>query len=103
MEVGDRHLNGLGVVQGGAIFTLADIALAAASNAHGTAAVSINANISYFKAVTGGTLVAEATEESLNHKLATYSVRVTAGDGGELIALFQGTVYRKKETIKSLL
>jgi acyl-coenzyme A thioesterase PaaI-like protein len=38
----------------------------------------------------------------INPKLATYTVRVTS-DGGELIALMQATVYRKKETLESLL
>jgi len=101
LQIGEHHLNGLGIVQGGAIFTLADLALAAASNAHGTVAVLVNANISYFKATSGGVLLAEAGEEFINPKLATYTVRVTS-DTGELIALMQATVYRKKETLESL-
>ena len=36
MEVSERHLNAAGVMQGGAIFTLADYAFAACSNSHGT-------------------------------------------------------------------
>ena len=98
----EKHLNGLGTVQGGAIFTLADLTLAAAANSYGRAAVLINANISYFKAVATGTLTAETAEESLNFKVATYTVRVTSQDN-ELIALMQATVYRKKETLESLL
>ena len=35
MSLRPDHLNGLGSVQGGAIFTLADFAFAAASNSHG--------------------------------------------------------------------
>ena len=34
MEIKPAHLNGGGVCQGGAIFTLADLAFAAASNSH---------------------------------------------------------------------
>jgi len=62
----------------------------------------IYANISYDKAVSEGTLYAEAKEESLNPKLATYQVRVT-DQTGDLVAGFQGTVYRKKETLASFL
>ncbi len=102
LEVRDIHLNGLGIVQGGAIFTLADFALAAASNSHGIAAVLINGNISYLKAVSKGILFAEAKEESLNQKLATYTIKITSGEG-DLIALMQATVYRKKETLESVL
>jgi acyl-CoA thioesterase len=95
------HLNGLGRVQGGAIFSLADLALAAAANSQGNLAVSINASISYFKATgLGSILLAEAQTESLNPKLATYTVRVT-DQIGDLIALMQATVYRKKETVAS--
>jgi acyl-CoA thioesterase len=102
LQIEDRHLNGLGIIQGGAIFTLADFALAAASNFHGTAAVMINANISCFKGLSRGTLFAEAAEESINFKLATYTVRIT-NETDELIALMQATVYRKKETLESLI
>jgi acyl-CoA thioesterase len=98
MEIRPKHLNGLGTVQGGALFTLADMALASASNSHGTVAVLVNASIAYFKAVSQGVLYAEAREESLKNKLATYTVRVTDGEQ-ELIALMQATVYRKKELL----
>src|SRR5665647_891907 len=37
MDIGEKHLNALKTVQGGALFTLADLAFAAASNAYGTA------------------------------------------------------------------
>ncbi len=102
MEIKNHHLNGLKTVQGGAIFTLADLVFAAASNSHGTVAVSINANISYLKSVTTGTLIAEAREISRNPKLATYTVHITNGNG-DIIAIFQGMVYRKKtELISSI-
>jgi len=65
------------VVHGGAIFTLADLAFAAASNSHGTVAVAINASIWFVTAAREGTLYAEAKEVSRNPKLATYSIQVT--------------------------
>jgi acyl-CoA thioesterase len=98
LVIEDRHLNGLGTVQGGAIFTLADLAIAAATISHGNVAVVINVNISYIKAVSQGILYAEAVEESLHSKLGTYSVKVT-NELGELIATLQGTVYRKKDSL----
>ncbi len=94
MRIAGWHKNSHGTVHGGAIFTLADTAFALASNSHETPAAAINANISYVKAATGGTLYAEAAEFSLNPKIATYTVTVT-DDAGEKIALFQGMVYRK--------
>ena len=95
MRIEEKHLNALNTVQGGAIFTLADLAFAAASNAHGNVAVAINVNISFVKAATKGVLTAEAKETSINPKIATYTVNVT-DDKGELVAIFQGMGYRKK-------
>jgi len=98
MAITDSHLNGVNLVHGGAIFTLADLVFAAASNSHGTVAVAINASIWFVKAAKQGTLFAEAKEVSCNPKLATYSIRVT-DDSGELVASFEGMVYRKKDQI----
>jgi acyl-CoA thioesterase len=94
MEVGARHLNGVGIVQGGAIFTLADLAFAAAANSHGEIAVAIDVSISFIRAVSGGTLTADAREEAVNPRLSTCLVRVT-DEAGALVALFKGTAYRK--------
>lgn len=99
MVIKDYHLNGVKTVHGGAIFTLADFAFAAASNSHGRIAMGINAAITYMKAGTGRVLYAEAREVSLNHKLGTYIINIT-DDQNDLVAIFQGTVYRKKEELK---
>lgn len=101
MEIRPHHLNSAGTLHGGAIFSLADAVFSAASNSHGTLAVAINVDISYFKAVKNGTLIAEAEEISLNPKLATYLIRVE-NEKGDAIALFQGTVYRKKDRLGDL-
>lgn len=94
LTLGDIHLNGLDIAHGGAIFTLADLVFAAASNSRGTDAVAININISYFQAEREGKLTAEAKEISLNRKLATYSVSVY-NEAGKKIAAMQGTAFRK--------
>lgn len=99
MKIEPRHLNILGSVHGGALFTLADTAFAVASNSHGTVAVAINANMSFVKAVGEGTLSAEAKETSINHKIATYDV-IIKNEYGETIALFDGMAYRKKTELK---
>jgi acyl-CoA thioesterase len=100
MTLHPHHLNAYGTVQGGAIFTLADFAFAAASNSHGTVAVAINVSITYMKAAQTGALWAEARELSRNFKLGSYTVEVK-DDQGELVALFQGLAYRKSEKIST--
>lgn len=102
MTLGKRHLNGVGIAHGGAVFSLADCAFAVASNSHGTVALAINVAISFFKATREGVLFAEAREVARNPKLATYEVTVT-DEKGELVALFQGTVYRKNERLADVI
>ena len=94
MEIREMHLNAGNVVQGGAIFTLADFAFAAAVNAYGNLAVSIETSIRYFKGVGSGVLFAEAQIVHLHKRLATFEIRVT-NETDELIALFTATAYRK--------
>ena len=98
MVLQPHHLNSYRTVQGGAIFTLADFAFAAAANSHGTVALAINVNITFMKAATTGTLWAEAREVSKNFKIGTYLVDVK-DDQGELVAQFQGLAYRKKDKV----
>ena len=98
MEILDKHMNSVGVLHGGAIFSLADFTFAVASNSHGKLALAINAEISYFKAISAGILTATSREISLHNKLATYLIDIV-DEQEELIANFKGTVYRKSETL----
>jgi acyl-CoA thioesterase len=94
MTVEPRHLNSVGILQGGALFTLADLAFAAASNSHGVVAVAAQADVTYFKGVQSGRLTATAEEISRTHKLSTCLIRVTSQED-ELVALFKGVAYIK--------
>jgi acyl-CoA thioesterase len=102
LDIRPDHFNAVNIVHGAAIFSLADLVFAVAANAHGNVAVAVNANISYLKAAGTGTrtLFAEATEVSRNFKLASYTVRIT-DDRDELVAIFQGMVYRKRDKLMS--
>jgi acyl-CoA thioesterase len=96
LRIAPEHLNGVGIVQGGVIFTLADFAFAAAANSTGSLAVAIDVSISFLKAVTEGELVAEAREEAAAGRTSTSLVRVT-DQAGTLVAIFKGTAYRKRD------
>jgi acyl-CoA thioesterase len=94
MTITPHHLNGAGILQGGALFTLADLAFAAASNSHGPLAVGCQTDVTWFKAVSSGRLTAVAEEIVRTRKLSTCVVRVT-DEQGELVALFKGIAYIK--------
>lgn len=103
LKVQQKHLNGVGLTHGGAIFTLADFAFAVASNSYGQIALGITATISYLKGCgEGDVLIAEAKEIALSSKLATYEVKIYL-EQGDIIAVFQGTVYRKKQLLTDLI
>ena len=85
--------------QGGAIFTLADLALAAAANSHGTLAFSLSSTITFLRASgPGDTLFAEARERYIGRSTGCYQVDITNQDG-ELIATFESSVFRKDQKV----
>lgn len=89
------HMNGGGVCQGGALFTLADLAFAAAVNSHLTMTFSTSSNITFIRSVKQGYVYAEA-REIVNHPRMPYAeVRVT-DETDELIAVFTSSGYRKE-------
>ncbi|MDR2914557.1 MAG: PaaI family thioesterase [Tannerella sp.] len=94
MKISPKHLNGGGVCQGGAIFTLADLAFAAATNSHARLTFSIQANIQFFKSESQGYLYADAKEIFNRGRLASAEVRIT-NEAGELIAMFSSMGYHK--------
>jgi acyl-CoA thioesterase len=99
MVVRDDMFNFNGLPHGGAIFSLADVAFAAASNSHGIMAVALNMEISYLRTVASGTrLLAKATEEHLGRRTALYHITVSTEDG-DLVASCHGVVYRKRESL----
>ncbi len=95
-EVQEHHLNGVKCVHGGMLFTLADMAFAAAANSHGRLAVALNASISFVKPARGKTISAEAKEVSRSGRHAVYEVRI-ADENGDTVSVFQGMAYVKKE------
>jgi acyl-CoA thioesterase len=102
MTLQPQMVNFHGIPHGGAIFSLADAAFAAASNSHGQVAVALSMTINYRTAVSPGTrLLAEAVEVSLGGRTGLYRITVTTADSPEtLVAVCDGTVYRKKELIE---
>lgn len=97
MDVTNNMLNIHKTINGGVIFSLADVAFAIASNTYEQTAVGINVNINFIAAgFLNERLVATATEVSKNSKLGFYHMEVKNGDD-QLIATAEGMVYRKKK------
>ena len=98
LTVKPEFMNFHGMTHGGLVFSLGDIAFAAASNSRGQMAVALDVTVSFLKAgAAGDTLVAECTELSQNGPIALYDIIVKNGETGELVSKSQATVYRKKQ------
>jgi acyl-CoA thioesterase len=94
MRVRTEMVNGFGVAHGGIVFSLADSALAFASNTHGRVTLAVENSISYPAPINvGDVLTAVAVEESGTNRLAFYRVTVT-NERDAIVALFKGTVYK---------
>lgn len=84
MELTDRHRNGMDNVMGGAIFTLADFALAIASNVGQPATVSVSHSIDFFRATKGTKLIATARCDKEGRRLAFFTVDVVDDLGKDI-------------------
>lgn len=95
MTVKKEMLNGFGIAHGGITYSLADSALAFASNSHGKKAVSVETSISHLVSLLeGDEIIAEAKEENCSNKIGVYTIKVTKAVDNSVVALFKGTVYR---------
>lgn len=100
MTVAEMHLNGGNVCQGGALFTLADLAIAALMNYGGQLTFGISSSLMFVSnARLGDTLRAEAVSVTDHHKIPAVEVRVTNQEG-RLICHVTGMGYRKNASIQ---
>src|ERR1051325_2570342 len=94
MRVRKEMLNGFGIAHGGITYSLADSALAFASNSHGRMAVSVETSISHLEQLKeGDEITATAEEKSLSNKIGVYHITIKNHDE-KIVALFKGIVYR---------
>ncbi|HIZ12947.1 MAG TPA: PaaI family thioesterase [Candidatus Mediterraneibacter stercorigallinarum] len=93
LRIEDRHRNAMGAVMGGVYFTLADFALAVASNWQKMENVSLNSEITYLTAAKGERLTAEAVCVKSGRTTGYYRIDVR-DDLGNLTAAVTATTYR---------
>ena len=96
--VRQEMLNGFNIAHGGITYSLADSALAFASNGHGRMSVSVETSISHTESLKEGDIItATAKEMSLSNKIGIYHIEITNQDS-KMVALFKGTVYRTSKS-----
>ena len=94
MKVRKEMLNGFHIAHGGIAYSLADSALAFASNSHGRKSLSVETSISHMVSIKAGDMLTAMTKElSRSDKIGVYLITITNKENQE-IAIFKGTVYR---------
>ena len=93
MTIGEGHRNANGGVMGGAIFTLADFAFAAAANNRHRPTVGQQVSVNFLSGTRGSRLFARAECVKDGKTTCVYNVTVT-DDLGRAIAQFVGTGYK---------
>ena len=94
MTVRKEMLNGFAIAHGGITYSIADSALAFASNSLGRKCVSVETSISHTVACKeGDELIATAKELSKSNKIGVYDITIKNQEN-TVVALFKGTVYR---------
>ena len=92
MQVRQDMCNGHGICHGGMLFTLADTAMAYASNSHGRVAVASSVHIDYLRSVASGEDLRARGEEVYRGR-SKGSYRVCISNAAEVqVAHFYGTV-----------
>jgi acyl-CoA thioesterase len=98
LTVTENLLNFHGTTHGGIIFSVGDMAFAAAGNSRGQTAVGLNMAISFLRATQAGDiLIAEAKEQALNGPIGVFDITVIEQNSGELAAQIQAMIYRKRD------
>ena len=92
--ISDVHRNAMGNVMGGAIFTLADFALAIACNVGEEPTMSVSSTIEYFSVARGERLIATADADKSGRSLGFYTVDIT-DDVGTKVARMTATCFRR--------
>ena len=90
MEITENSCNAVGTVQGGAIFTLADMAFAGAANSYGDKCVAMSAAASFIRPGTGKRLRATARAISKGRRSCVIETEVR-NEEEKLVAKFQFT------------
>lgn len=102
LTITDKMTNFHGTTHGGIIFSISDIAFAAACNSHGRVAVAMNVSICFLKpSYPGDRLVAEAKEDHSGGRTSLYSIFIYNEKTRELIAKSQDQAYRKNDWLVS--
>ncbi|SET03080.1 PaaI family thioesterase [[Clostridium] polysaccharolyticum] len=96
MAITEDHLNAVGTLMGGAIFTLADFTFAVASNFHKDITVSVDSHISFLGVAKGDKIIARSRCIKEGRNTCFYEIAVS-DNLGNAVALVNITGFIKRK------
>ena len=102
MELGEKHKNAVGGIQGGAIFTLADLAFAVHCNLAMVCGEDVgitvgqSCSISFLKGTKGNRLIAKSTCLSRGRKVSVFRICIEDDLGAQIAEMLANSCTTKK-------
>ncbi len=85
VEIGPQHMNPIGSVHGGVLFTIADITAGAAATSRGRYMTTMSSNMNFLRpAINCKKLYGETREIKLGKQVCVYEVTITDDAGREI-------------------
>ncbi|MBN2025906.1 MAG: PaaI family thioesterase [Actinobacteria bacterium] len=101
MKLREEHLNFMGMIHGGVMFSLADVAFGAAANSFGSRAMALSVGIDFLAAPkTVGDMTAEVELVQRAGKMGFYRMKVTDAEG-VIVAQCHGWAYHTGKPLLS--
>lgn len=81
MEISDNEKNYMGMLHGGAFFTIADVVAGLCVSYYGEQCVTLSSNLNYLKAASAGKIIARSSLSRRGRKICVCEIRIISEEG----------------------
>lgn len=81
MGISDNEKNYMGMLHGGAFFTIADVVAGLCVSYYGEQCVTLSSNLNYLKAAAAGKIIARSTLSRRGRKICVCEIRIISEEG----------------------
>lgn len=78
MEISEHEKNYMGMLHGGAFFTIADVVAGLCVSYYGEQCVTLSSNLNYLKAATSGKIIARSSLSRRGRKICVCEIRIVS-------------------------
>ena len=98
MEISDNEKNYMGMLHGGAFFTIADVVAGLCVSYYGEQCVTLSSNLNYLKSASAGKIIARSSLSRRGRKICVCEIRIISE--GTLLCTGTFTMYMTGVPIK---